>query len=272
MAAMTSTDPVRRTPASRESRSPSWIRVGLAGLLLAIVAGGAFGIWYLFLRPAPPAAVSLPSLPAATAAMSPAASAAAPSGPAASTAAGALDGTWQIDPSIGSFDDFSGSFVGYRVQEELASIGAQEAVGRTPDVTGSLTIAGTTITAVDATANLTTLQSDDDRRDGQLGRQGIETDTFPTATFRITAPIELGELPAEGETISVTATGELMLHGETRPVEVPLQARVSGGVISVTGSIPIAFADYGIERPRSMLVLSIADEGTMEFQLHFTPA
>ena len=52
----------------------------------------------------------------------------------------------------------------------------------------------------------------------------------------------------------------------------PLQARVSGRVISVTGSIPIAFADYGIERPQSMLVLSIADEGTMEFQLHFTSA
>jgi hypothetical protein len=33
---------------------------------------------------------------------------------------------------------------------------------------------------------------------------------------------------------------------------------------------PIAFADYGIERPTSMLVLSIADEGIMEFQLHFT--
>ena len=271
MAAMTSTDPVRRTPAARVSRSPSWIRVGLAGLLLAIVAAGAFGIWYLFLRPAPPPAASLPSI-SATPRTSPGILAAAPSRPSASTAAGALDGTWQIDPAIGSFDDFSGSFVGYRVQEELASIGAQEAVGRTPDVTGSLAIAGTTITAVEATADLTTLQSDDDRRDGQLRRQGIETGTFPTATFRLTAPIELGTLPAEGETVSVTATGELTLHGETRPVEVPLQARVSGGVISVTGSIPIAFADYGIERPRSMLVLSIADEGTMEFQLHFTPA
>jgi polyisoprenoid-binding protein YceI len=171
---------------------------------------------------------------------------------------------------VGSFTDFSGSFVGYRVQEELASIGAQEAVGRTPDVTGSLTIAGTTITTVDVTADLTTLQSDDDRRDGQLRRQGIETGIFPTSTFRLTTPIELGSLPAEGETISVTATGELTLHGETRTVEVPLQARLSGGVISVTGSIPITFADFGIERPTSMLVLSIADEGTMEFQLHFT--
>jgi polyisoprenoid-binding protein YceI len=261
-----------RVPAPPSRTQPSWIRIGLAGLLLSVLAAGAFGIWYLFLRPAPPPAVALPSLPVASPATSPGTSAAASSGPGASTAAGGLDGTWQVDPSVGSFADFSGSFAGYRVQEELASIGAQEAVGRTPDVSGSLTISGTTIVIVDVSADLTTLRSDDDRRDGQLERQGIETGTFPTATFRLTAPIELEVLPAEGQTISVTATGELTLHGQTNAVEVPLQARLSAGVISVTGSIPIAFADYGIERPTSMLVLSIADQGTMEFQLHFSRA
>ncbi len=265
---MTFPEPVRRIPTASKAGRPSWIRLALAALALAIVAGGAFGIWYLFLRPAPPAAVALPSIPVS----SPGSSAAASAEPAPSTAAGGLEGTWQVDPTVGSFADFSGSFVGYRVQEELASIGAQEAVGRTPDVTGSLAISGTTIAAVDVTADLTTLRSDDDRRDGQLRRQGIETGTFPTSTFNLTTPIELGALPAEGETISVIGTGELTLHGQTRTVEVPIQARLSGGVISVTGSVPIAFADYGIERPTSMLVLSIADEGTMEFQLHFSRA
>lgn len=265
---MTSPQPVRRGVAPAERTRPSWIRIGLAAVLLAVLAAGAFGIWYLFLRPAPPAAVALPSLPVS----SPGASAASSSSSGASTGAGGIDGTWQVDPTVGSFADFSGSFVGYRVQEELASIGAQEAVGRTPDVTGTLTISGTTIAAVDMTADLTTLQSDDDRRDGQLRRQGIETGTYPTATFRLTAPIELGTLPAEGATISLTATGELTLHGQTKTVEVPLQARLSGGVISVTGAVPIAFSDYGIERPTSMVVLSIADSGLMEFQLHFRRA
>jgi polyisoprenoid-binding protein YceI len=264
---MTSPRPVWRSepPAPRGGRS--WLRLGLGVLLLAVAAAGAFGLWYFFLRSGPLPAVSLPSLPPA----SPAASSPAASTPGASAGVG-LDGTWQVDLTVGSFEDFSGSFVGYRVQEELASIGAQEAVGRTPDVTGTMTISGTTITGVDVTADLTTLESDDDRRDGQLRRQGIETGTFPTSTFRLTTPIDLGTLPAEGETISVTATGELTLHGQSHAVEVPLQARLSDGVISVTGSIPIAFADYGIERPTSMLVLSIADEGTMEFQIHFSPA
>jgi polyisoprenoid-binding protein YceI len=271
---MTSTEPVRRVAPPPSRSRPSWIRLALTGLALAVVAAGAFGIWYLFLRPAPPAAVALPSIPVSSPGSSAAASAepGASSEPGASTAAGGLEGTWEVDPTVGSFTDFSGSFVGYRVQEELASIGAQEAVGRTPNVSGGLTISGTTIEAVEVTADLTTLESDDDRRDGQLERQGIQTGTFPTATFRLTTPIALGSLPVEGAAISVTATGELTLHGQTRTVEVPLQARLSGGVISVTGSIPIAFADYGIERPNSMIVLSIAEQGTMEFQLHFRQA
>ena len=50
-------------------------------------------------------------------------------------------------------------------------------------------------------------------------------------------------------------------------MQIPLTARLSGSVIEVTGSLEIAFADYGIEKPTSFLVLSIADTGTMELQL-----
>lgn len=46
--------------------------------------------------------------------------------------------------------------------------------------------------------------------------------------------------------------------------------RLSNGVIEVTGSLPIVFADYGIQKPTSFIVLSVADEGTMELQLFFT--
>ena len=59
------------------------------------------------------------------------------------------DGTWKVDTSIGSFADNTSSFVGYRVQEQLAGIGANKAVGRTPDVSGTLTLSGTTVTAVE---------------------------------------------------------------------------------------------------------------------------
>ena len=41
-------------------------------------------------------------------------------------------------------------------------------------------------------------------------------------------------------------------------------------MIVVTGSLPIAWTDYGIVKPNSFAVVSIADEGTMELQLFFT--
>jgi polyisoprenoid-binding protein YceI len=243
-------------------RSP--LVLALAALVVFAGLAGAAGLAYVFLRDAPPAAVSLD--PGAS---QPSASIGAlPSG-ASSTLAAGLDGTWSIDTSIGSFSDFSSSWVGYRVDETLAGNRANTAVGRTPDVTGTLALTGTQITSVEATANLQTLKSDDDRRDGQLGRQAIQTDQFPQATFKLTTPIELGALPADGQTVTATGKGELTLHGVTRAVEVPIEAQLSGDVVTVAGSIDIQFADYGIEQPTSFVVLSIEDHGTMEFQLHF---
>jgi polyisoprenoid-binding protein YceI len=248
-------------------RRPLLIVAGV--VLLAVLAVGGYGLWYLFLQPAGPAAIadtSLPAVPTATSGASQPVGASQPLG------SGGIDGTWNVDTSIGSFADSTSSFVGYRVQEQLASIGANTAVGRTPNVTGSMTITGTQVTAATITADLTTLQSDDQRRDGQLARQGIQTSQFPTATFKLTSPIDLGSVPADGQEIQVTATGQLTLHGQTKDVQIPLKARLSGSTITISGSLPIVFADYGIQKPNSFAVLSIADEGTMELQLFFTRA
>jgi len=252
-----------------------------------VVGVGAAGFVYFFDQSVP-AAVSLGSAtsptiaggsagaPAAAVAVASAApgSSAAGSTPAAgasaATGASSLDGTWTVDTSIGSFSDFTSSFVGYRVAEQLANVGATTAVGRTPKVSGTLTVSGTSITAVSITADLTALQSDRSMRDGQLHTQALQTDTYPTATFVLADPITLGHLPAQGETISVTAVGDLTLHGVTKRVSIPLQAKLASGVVTVVGSLPIAFADYSIAPPQSMMVLSVADNGTMELQLHFT--
>ena len=234
--------------------------VVVVALLLVAVAGGGYGLWYLFLRPSGPAAVGSDSLVLPSSVSS------------SPLPSGGLDGTWNVDSSIGSSSDSTDSFVGYRVQEQLASIGANTAVGRTPNVSGTLTIAGTKLTAASITSDLTALQSDDQRRDGQLVSHGIETGTYPTATFSLTAPVDLGADPTDGHEIDVTATGQLTLHGQTKTVEIPLKARLSGSIIEVVGSLPIVFSDYGIVKPTSFAVLTVADQGTMELQLFFDHA
>ena len=242
-------------------RSP--LLVGVVAAVVVAGAAGLYGLATLFLHPAPSAVALDPgsSRPAASIGTLPTG--------AVSTLSGGLDGTWSIDTSIGSFADFSDSWVGYRVDETLAGNRANTAAGRTPDVTGTLELSGAQITGVDVTADLSTLASDDNRRDGQLHRQALETDQFPQATFKLTTPIDLAAAPTDGQAISTTAMGELTLHGVTKTVQVPIEARLSGDVVTVVGSVDIQFADYSIEQPVSFAVLSIDDHGTMEFQLHF---
>jgi polyisoprenoid-binding protein YceI len=183
-----------------------------------------------------------------------------------------LDGSWNVDTSMGSIADGSASFVGYRVQEQLVGVGGHTAVGRTPKVTGSMTLSGAVVSDVKITADMTALASDDSHRDDQLRRQAIETDNFPTATFTTTGSIDLGTLPADGTAVSVNATGTLTLHGVSKTVAIPLQAIRSGGIIAVTGTLPIVFSDFSIQKPNSFSVLSVDDHGTMELHLLFTHA
>lgn len=263
------------------SRTPRRRPLLLAGAtaIAAVILLGLAGVAYMFSGSAP-AAVSLASgvPPSAGIVSNPPPSAVASAGSPASAigtaspsgATASYDGTWAVDTSIGSFSDFSSSFVGYRVAENLANVGSTTAVGRTPKVSGSLMLQGSSVTAATVTADLTALQSDKPMRDGQLQRQGLETDQFPTATFQLTTPIQLPSAPAEGATWSVTAQGRLTLHGVTKDVAIPLQAKLAGGVVTVVGSLDIAFADYGMTPPRSMAVLSVADHGTLELQLHFS--
>lgn len=239
----------------------------LAVVALAVIGAGA-GFWILFVRGTPPPPVGVATASPGSSHPTPTPAPTRTTIPGTTVTAG-TGTTWTIDTSIGLFSDFSSSFVGYRVNETLAGNKANTAVGRTPSVSGTLVLDGQTITSVEITANLGQLQSDDQRRDGQLRNQAIETSQFPTATFTLTQPIDLGSVPADGASFDVTATGDLKLHGVTKSISIPLHAVLAGDVVTVTGSVEIQFADFSIQRPSSFFVLSIEDHGILELQLHF---
>ena len=52
----------------------------------------------------------------------------------------------------------------------------------------------------------------------------------------------------------------------------PVEARWTGDLIEVVASFDIALADFGIEPPTGFLVLSVADQGTIELHLLFARA
>lgn len=157
----------------------------------------------------------------------------------------------------------------YRVDEVLGGVNVT-AVGRSNEITGSLTIEGTTASVV-ATVEVENIVSNDSIRDGQFRGRIMDVSNFPTANFGTTEPIDFGTLPADGEQVTATANGELTLKGVTQVVTVEITAQASGTGIGVLGNIPITFTDYGIDNP-SKPGVSLEDEGVVEFVLVFERA
>jgi hypothetical protein len=179
-------------------------------------------------------------------------------------------GTWTVDTTIGSFNDFTSAWVGYRVEEVLGNgIGANTAVGRTPLVAGSVELSDDALLAVEVTADLRGLRSDKVYRDGRV-RRALHTDDHPTATFTLVGPVALGDVAGDGTSIEVVAAGTVAINGVAGAVDVAVAATLVGDVVTVVGSFPIVFADHAIEAPSASIVVSVEDHGLVEFQLFLT--
>jgi polyisoprenoid-binding protein YceI len=170
-----------------------------------------------------------------------------------------FDGTWVAA---------SGSQAGYRVKEVLFGQ-STEAVGRTGNVDGALTISGATVQTADISVDLASVSSDRSQRDNQFRGRIMDVSQYPTAAFKLTKPIDLGTLPADGVAVTVPATGDLTVHGTTKSVTTTVTAERTGGTIQVNGTIPVVFADYGIPNP-SFGPASTEDHGVIEFLVAFT--
>lgn len=244
-------------------------RMLLIAVPVLLVAGLLGGPWLYanVIRDDAPAELSLadtassarPSAPEASAATVEEATTpeAAPSPPAADVA-GDLGGTYEIA---------DGSQAGYRVAEVLFGQNV-EAVGRTSAVTGEMTVVGTTISAASFTVDMTSLASDEPRRDRQFAERIMDVATYPTAAFVLSEPIELGGVPADLEVRTLTAAGDLTIRGVTRPVTFELTARRNGEVIEVDGDVPITFADFGVP-DASFGPAEVEPRGTVEVLLVF---
>src|SRR5256714_8206569 len=221
----------------------------------ALLLGGAgLGIMY--------SVVFAGSSPQKRALSSPTPSTSASPSPDSSTGAG----TWTVG---------SGSQAGYRVREKLAALSApSDAVGRTTAVTGTLTLAqassGYSVTAANFTVDVSKLSSDQSRRDQRIHSQGLESDRYPTAIFTLTSPIALTADAGSGQTNHLSATGDLTIHGVTKSVTIPIDARLTGSKIELVGSISFPFSEFGMTPPSIGGFVSVQNNSTMEFQLLLT--
>jgi polyisoprenoid-binding protein YceI len=155
----------------------------------------------------------------------------------------------------------AGSFVGYRVDERYLGVGVRMAVGRTSAVTGSVTLNGDRVEGADLRADMTTVHSDQARRDDALRHRAIETDRYPSARFTLAGPVALGAGARQ-------AKGTLTLHGRRAAIAVSVRGqRLSGDRVELVGSAPIRFASFAIEPPSVAGLVTVSDHGVLEFRL-----
>lgn len=239
----------------------------IVGLVVLVAIGiGGYVVYDQVLRGDAVPALALPSAVPGAAASNDAGTSSAPATPAASVATfdGDVNGTWTVT---------TGSQAGYRVREQLANLPAQsDAVGRTDQVSGSITVSsdGTTTTVTDGTLTVdtTSITSDQSRRDNRMRGDGLQTDQFPTATFTLTQPVDVPATVVQGTPTDITLVGDLTLHGVTKPVSIPAKAQLVDGRIQVAGSVNIPLADFAIVAPNvGGFIISIADQGALEFVL-----
>jgi len=167
------------------------------------------------------------------------------------------DGTWTVGAD---------SSAGYRVHEVLN--GADVAVaGTTSQVTGSVVIAGGDLTTAEVDVDVASITTDKSQRDSYFRSNVMHVDQNPTATFAVDQTVDVPEL--SGTPVTVPVAGRLTLAGVTKPVTADLSVVRTATGVDLSGSVPVAFGDYGVKAP-SLGFVKVDDNGAVEFLLHLT--
>src|SRR5580704_7563338 len=225
--------------------------MGVAGVLVLVVLAATLGpyIYIHFIEGPAPAKLELPrSFSTSSTATGSAA------------AASSLDGVWNVG---------AGSQAGYRVNEVLVGQNAT-AVGRTGKIWGSVTISGSSVTKALFTVDMASVVSDQSQRNARFDGPIMDVSQYPTATLILSAPIDLGTIPAQGTVAHYSAAGNLTLHGVTKSVTFPVTAERVGAGIDVLADVPITISEWNIANPSIGGFVTTANSGTLEVLLHLT--
>ena len=162
-----------------------------------------------------------------------------------------------------------GTVARYKVEEVLANTGFKIATGETSDVAGSIAfdVDGNVVSQDSRIAvQAATLTTDSNRRDGYVRNRTLETDTWPEVVFQ---PTSIDGLPAPladaTGPVDFTITGDLTVKDQTREVTWDAMADFAGdGTASGMASVVFTFEDFGMDKPRVAIVVSVEDEILLE--------
>ena len=165
----------------------------------------------------------------------------------------------------------SGSEARYRVKEQLARLSLpNDAVGVTQGVEGKLVLGPDgTVSADDSLirVDLSTLQSDEDRRDNYVRNRTLGASQYPYTDFVPTAISGLQwPLPSTGEA-SFSITGDVTIRDVTKEVTWEITAQFSDDRITGTATTDFTFDEFDLAVPSVVVVLSVENNIRLEIDL-----
>lgn len=108
-------------------------------------------------------------------------------------------------------------------------------------------------------APVASFRSGPDRRDRQM-RKVTEAEQYPYVRFRSTEirPSMWGR-SSDGHAGRWMVTGDLTFHGQTKPVEAPVEVRITDEEVRAHTEFDVSLQRFGIDRPELLWVAPIAD-------------
>ncbi|WP_055780648.1 YceI family protein [Agreia sp. Leaf210] len=177
-----------------------------------------------------------------------------------------------VDDPAGLSGDWAvadGSEAGYTI-DAVVNGSALTVTGTTDHVTGSAIVDDSVLTGATIVVEVASITTDNAARDAYFRGPALDADDFPTALFTLTTPIPLNDDLVGGTPVVVAASGDLTLHGVSRPVDVSLTATLQNGRLTLAGTVPVSFGDYGIA-PIDLGFARVNDQGSIDFALSVSP-
>lgn len=109
--------------------------------------------------------------------------------------------------------------------------------------------------SVDVTVDVNTIDTDNDRRDGHLKNEDFfDAPQYPTIRIKSTA------ITAGADLNHFNFTGELTMHGVTKPISFPFTAENSGDGAMFKGNFEINRNDFGVGKSGGSMNDTVAIE------------
>lgn len=117
------------------------------------------------------------------------------------------------------------------------------------------------------TVDLRTLRSDKEMRDRRVQNDGLQTSTYPTATFTATRLSGYDPGIPEGQEQALQLTGIMDLHGVQKEITWDVKARHEGNVITALATVNFKYADFNIPVLNVANFVSVEDNVTLQVQI-----